>query len=124
MIPARGGSKGLKNKNIKLLNKKPLIAWSILAAKKCKLIDKIIVSTDSLKISKISKKYGAEVPFIRPKKFATDKASSFSVLKHAIEFYRNRNINFDFILMLEPTSPLREPKDIDFCINRIKKKKY
>lgn len=122
VIPARGGSKGLKNKNIKLLNKKPLIAWSILAAKKCKLIDKIIVSTDSLKISKISKKYGAEVPFIRPKKFATDKASSFSVLKHSIEFYRNRNINFDFILMLEPTSPLREPKDIDFCINRIKKK--
>tara|TARA_B100000780_G_C21110193_1_gene448575 strand:- start:515 stop:1216 length:702 start_codon:yes stop_codon:yes gene_type:complete len=122
VIPAREGSKGLKDKNIKILNKKPLIAWSILAAKKCKLIDKIIVSTDSLKISKIAKKYGASVPFIRPKKFAADKSSSFSVLKHAIEFYKNKNIYFDFILMLEPTSPLRNPKDVDFCINKIKKR--
>ena len=70
-----------------MLNKIPLIAWSILAAKKCKQIDEIIVSTDSIKISKIAKAYGAKVPFIRPKKFATDKASSFSVLKHAINFF-------------------------------------
>ena len=121
VIPARSGSKGLRNKNIRILNKKPLIAWSIIAAKKCKLIDKIIVSTDSTKIAKVAKKYGAETPFIRPKKFATDKASSFSVLKHAIEFYKNQNINYDYILMLEPTSPLRDINDIIYCINKIKK---
>ena len=92
VIPARKGSKGLRNKNIKKLNKIPLIAWSILTAKKCKLIDEIIVSTDCPKISKIAMKYGANVPFIKPKKFATDKASSFSVLKHAIDFLKKKKI--------------------------------
>jgi CMP-N,N'-diacetyllegionaminic acid synthase len=121
VIPARKGSKGLRNKNIKKLNKIPLIAWSILTAKKCKLIDEIIVSTDCPKISKIAMKYGANVPFIRPKKFATDKASSFSVLKHAIDFFKKKKNYFDYIIMLEPTSPLRNSKDVDFCINKIKK---
>ena len=121
VIPARTGSKGLRNKNIKKLNKIPLIAWSILTAKKCKLIDEIIVSTDCPKISKIAMKYGANVPFIRPKKFATDKASSFSVLKHAIDFLKKKKNYFDYIIMLEPTSPLRNSKDVDFCINKIKK---
>ena len=120
VIPARKGSKGLKNKNIKKLGKTPLIAWSILAAKKCKEIDEIIVSTDSVKISKIAKTYGAKVPFIRPKKFATDKASSFSVLKHAIDYFKKKKIYFDYILMLEPTSPLRDFRDIDFCLKKVK----
>ncbi len=122
IIPARKGSKGLKNKNIKMLNKIPLIAWSILVAKKCKQIDEIIVSTDSIKISKIAKTYGAKVPFIRPKKFATDKASSFSVLKHAIDFFKEKKLYFDYILMLEPTSPLRDFRDIDFCLTKVKNK--
>ena len=122
IIPARKGSKGLKNKNIKMLNKIPLIAWSILVAKKCKQIDEIIVSTDSIKISKIAKTYGAKVPFIRPKKFATDKASSFSVLKHAIDFFKEKKLYFDYILMLEPTSPLRHFRDIDFCLTKVKNK--
>ncbi len=121
VIPARKGSKGLRNKNIKKLNKIPLIAWSILTAKKCKLIDEIIVSTDCPKISKIAMKYGANAPFIRPKKLATDKASSFSVLKHAIDFFKKKKNYFDYIIMLEPTSPLRNSKDVDFCINKIKK---
>ncbi len=90
IIPAREGSKGLKNKNLKRLNNHPLIAWSIFAAKKCKKISEIVVSTDSLKISKISKKYGVSVPFIRPKKLATDKASTFSVLKHAIDYFKKK----------------------------------
>lgn len=120
VIPARKGSKGLKNKNIKKLGKTPLIAWSILTAKKCKQIDEIIVSTDSPKISKIAKKYGAKVPFIRPKKFATDKASSFSVLKHAINFFKEKKLFFEYILMLEPTSPLRDFRDIDFCLSKVK----
>ena len=119
VIPARKGSKGLKNKNIKKLNNIPLIGWSILAAKKSKLITEVIVSTDSEKISKISKKYGAKVPFLRPKKLATDKSSSFSVLKHAIEFFKKKEIFFDYILLLEPTSPLRDHSDIDMCIKKV-----
>ena len=94
IIPARKGSKGLKNKNIKKLKNIPLIAWSILVAKKCKMIDEIIVSTDSKKISKIAKKYGAKVPFLRPSNLATDKSSSFEVLKHAINFYKKKKSFF------------------------------
>ena len=119
IIPARKGSKGLKNKNIRRLNNIPLIAWSILLAKKCNEIDDIIVSTDSVKISKIAKKYGAKVPFIRPKKLATDKASSFNVIKHTINFFKKKNIFYDYVLLLEPTSPLRELKDINFCIKKV-----
>ena len=123
IIPARKGSKGLKNKNIKRLNNVPLIAWTILLAKKCKLIDDIIVSTDCTKISKIAKRYGAKVPFIRPKKFATDKASSFNVLKHAINFFAKKNIFYDYVLLLEPTSPLRDLNDVNFCIKKVLNKK-
>lgn len=123
IIPARKGSKGLKNKNIKILGGLPLIAWSIRTAKKCKFIDEIIVSTDSLKISKIAKKYGAKVPFLRPKKFATDKSSSFSVLKHAIDFYKKKNTFFEYVLLLEPTSPFRSYHDINNCIRKVIKNK-
>tara|TARA_B100000029_G_C17601926_1_gene966072 strand:+ start:1406 stop:2134 length:729 start_codon:yes stop_codon:yes gene_type:complete len=123
IIPARKGSKGLKNKNIKRLMNIPLIAWSILVAKKCNLIDEIIVSTDSKKISKIAKKYGAKVPFLRPKNLATDKSSSFEVLKHAINFYKNKKVFFDYVLLLEPTSPLRDYKDVNLCLKKVLKNK-
>jgi CMP-N,N'-diacetyllegionaminic acid synthase len=123
IIPARKGSKGLKDKNIKKLNGVPLIAWSINIAKKCKFIDEIIVSTDSVKISKIAKKYGAKVPFLRPKKFATDKSSSFSVIKHAIDFYKKKKVFFDYILLLEPTSPFRSLNDLNKFIIKIFKNK-
>jgi len=123
IIPARGGSKGIKNKNIKKLCGYPLIAWTILTAKKSKYIKQIVVSTDSKKIAKVSRKYGATVPFIRPKKYATDKASSFSVLKHAINFFNSKNINFDYVILLEPTSPLRQVEDIDNCIKKVLRKK-
>ena len=123
LIPARGGSKSIKNKNIKKLCGYPLIAWTILTARKSKYIKQIVVSTDSKKIANISKKYGATVPFIRPKKYATDKASSFSVLKHAINFFNSKNIKFDYVLLLEPTSPLRQVKDIDNCIKKALRKK-
>lgn len=113
VITARAGSKRLPNKNILDLAGKPLIAWTIQCAKKAKFISKIIVSTDSIKIKDIAEKYGAEVPFIRPKELATDSAKTISVLKHAILFYNNK---FDYILLLQPTSPLRETKDIDTAI--------
>ena len=121
IIPARGGSKGLKNKNILNLNKKPLIAWSILCAKKSKIFDKLIVSTDSNKIAKISKKIGAEIPFLRPKSISHDKSKSSELIIHAINFYKKKNIFFDYVFLLEPTSPLREVKDIKYCFNLIKK---
>ena len=123
IIPARKGSKGLKNKNIKILNGKPLIAWSIITAKKSKYLQNIIVSTDCSKIANISKKFGAEVPFLRPKKYAQDKSSSFSVIKHALDFLKTKDILYDYIVLLEPTSPIRDVSDIDYCIKKILRNK-
>ena len=94
IIPARAGSKGLKDKNILKLNKKPLIAWSILAAKKSKVLSKVIVSTDSLKISRIAKKYGAEVPFMRPAKYSGDNAKSSDLIIHALNFFIKKKNSF------------------------------
>ena len=113
VITARAGSKRLPNKNILNLAGKPLIAWTIDEAKKSKYIDELIVSTDSKKIAEISKYYGAEVPFMRPLELAIDTADSISVLKHSIEFFKNK---FDYILLLQPTSPLRTVEDIDKAI--------
>ena len=110
VIPARSGSKRLFNKNIKDLNGKPLIVWTIQAALKSAYIDKVIVSTDSEEIADISKRFGAEVPFIRPSNLSDDKTDSLSVIKHAVEFY---NSQYDIVVLLQPTSPLRNTQDID-----------
>lgn len=124
IIPARAGSKRLKNKNILTLNNKPLIGWTIEAGIKSRYIDELIVSTDSDKIAKISKKYGAKIPFLRPKNLAKDKSKTSDVVKHAINFYHKKfNKFFDFILILQPTSPLRNNKDIDKAIEFMFKKK-
>jgi CMP-N-acetylneuraminic acid synthetase len=113
VITARSGSKRLANKNILNLAGKPLIAWTIDEAKNSKYIDKLIVSTNSDEIATISKKCGAEVPFIRPDNLSNDNADSVSVLKHAIEYYKDE---FDYIMLLQPTSPLRIVEDIDSAI--------
>ena len=89
IIPARGGSKGIKLKNIQLLNKKPLIYYPIQAAVRSKVCDKVIVSTDSYKIAKLSKKFGAEVPFMRDKKYSRDFTTTEETLKHALEQAEN-----------------------------------
>ena len=113
IIPARGGSKGLPGKNIKPLCGKPLIAWSIERALESKYIDEVLVSTDSEEIARISLDYGAKVPFLRPSHLATDTATSVDAVFHALNFYRdNKDSNFDYVALLEPTSPLREPGDI------------
>lgn len=118
VIPARGGSKGIPNKNIININNKPLINFSIETALKSKFIDDLVVSTDSIKIAKIAEKAGAKVPFLRPKKLATDKAISLPVILHALEFMEISNsINYDIIIMLQPTTPLRETNDIDQCLS-------
>jgi CMP-N,N'-diacetyllegionaminic acid synthase len=120
VITARGGSKGLPGKNIKDLCGKPLIAWSIEAGLKSKYIDEVVVSTDSHVIADISKKYKANVPFLRPKNLSTDTASSFDAVRHAINFYKSElKKEFDYIVLLEPTSPLRIDKDIDSAINTL-----
>lgn len=115
IIPARKGSKRLPNKNILELGGKPLIAWTIEAAVQAQT-DKVIVSTDSREIAKISEKYGAEVPFIRPGNLSTDTASSVDVVLHTLDFFKNKGILFEYIVLLQPTSPLRTAIDIDKAI--------
>lgn len=124
IIPARKGSKGIKNKNIQLLNGHPLIAYSISAAIKSKTINKIICSTDSKKIAKIARKYGAETPFIRPNKYAKDFSSDLQVFTHCLNWLKkNENYIPDFVVHLRPTSPIRFLKDISKGLDIIYKKK-
>lgn len=113
VIPARGGSKGVPEKNIRELNGIPLIAHTILAAKKVNRLSKVIVSTDSEKIAEVSRHYGAEVPFIRPDYLATDTASSIDVVMHTIEYFKQTRVEFNDLILLQPTSPLRDEGDID-----------
>ena len=108
IIPARSGSKRLKNKNILNFFNKPLIAHTINEALKVKELDEIIVSTDSKKILNISKKYGANVPFLRPKYLSKSKTPSISVALHAINYFKKKNIEFEKVMLLQPTSPLRK----------------
>lgn len=116
IIPARGGSKGLPRKNLKPLCSKPLIAWTIEQALASKYLDKVIVSTEDKEIAEVSKQFGAEVPFIRPKELATDEAKSSDVIIHALNWFKKTTQKFDYLALLEPTSPLREKDDIDKCI--------
>lgn len=113
IIPARGGSKGLPNKNIKMMNGKPLIQWTIETALNTPEIDTVLVSTDCKEIQNISIKSGAESPFLRPKILSSDTASTFDAVKHSLDFYSaTLKKNFDIVVLLEPTSPLREKNDI------------
>jgi len=123
VIPARGGSKGLPGKNILSFAGQPLISWTIQAAQKSKYIDKCIVSTDNSTISDVAKKYNGDVPFIRPKNLACDKTPSIDVIFHAIDFFTQRGTNFDYFLLLEPTSPLRNENDIDSAISKLVSKR-
>ncbi len=120
IIPARAGSKGIPNKNIVNLAGKPLIAYTIYAAKKSKLITNLLVSTDSKKIAEVAKRYGADVPFLRPKKLAKDKSPMVPVVQHAINFLEKKNKEiFDYIVLLQPTSPLKTTQDIDSAIKML-----
>ena len=122
IVPARANSQGIKNKNIIKLRNKPLIYWPIKALKNSKYVDETIVSTDSKNIKNIAIKLGAKVPFVRPKKFATNTAKSFDVVKHAINFYLKKGKKFDYVVLAEPTSPLTTSRDIDMAIKLLNKK--
>ena len=107
VIPARAGSKGVPNKNVRTIHGHPLIAWSIRQALEVPSIVNVVVSTDSDKIAEIAVKYGAEVPFIRPKKLAQDETPTEPVMSHAIDWYKTQGVEHDAIILLQPTSPLR-----------------
>jgi CMP-N-acetylneuraminic acid synthetase len=118
IIPARSGSKRLPHKNIRILVDKPLIAYTIEAALKSKYINRVIVSTDDDKISRISKNYGAEI-IVRPKKLAEDDTPMVFVLRHAIEcLEKKENYRADAIVLLQPTSPLRTSYETDMAIKK------
>lgn len=112
IIPARSGSKGLKDKNIKLLNGKPLLAYSIEAAKESGIFDEIMVSTDSKEYAEIAEKWGANVPFLRNDELSNDTASSWDVVKDVLIRYKDLGQCFDTVALLQPTSPLRTSEDI------------
>lgn len=115
VIPARGGSKGLPGKNIKPIAGKPLIAWSINSAVEAanKIGDSdVIVSTDSEEIAQVAKKFGAKVPFLRPDILANDTATSVDVMLHALDFMKQSGKEYDYIAMIEPTSPQRDESDL------------
>ena len=124
IIPARKGSKGILNKNIKTLGSDPLIAHTIKSCKNAKLLENFIVSTDSVEIANISKKYGASVPFLRPSELATDQSKSIDLVIHAINFFEKRNIYYDAICLLQATSPFREKDLIDDAIIKFKKNNF
>ncbi|HEC1792775.1 MULTISPECIES: cytidylyltransferase domain-containing protein [Campylobacter] len=122
IIPARSGSKRLIHKNIKILKNKPLIAWSIEAALKSKYIKNVMVSTDSQEYARIAMQYGAQVPYLRDRSLSDDTSSSFDVIKNIIDFYADKNISFKYIVLLQPTSPLRNNKHIDEALDLFFKK--
>lgn len=117
LIPARGGSKGIKDKNIIDLNGKPLIAHTIVEAKKSQYIDNVVVTTDSEKIAMVSKEYGASVPFLRPAYLANDTSKTIDAVLHAIEFL-SKEEKYDVLVLLQPTQPLRKFFDIDGAIEK------
>lgn len=120
IIPARGGSKGLPGKNIKSLNGQPLIAYTINAARKVFDDDQIIVSTDDAEIKSEVESMGLTVPFLRPSELATDTASTRDVLLHAVSWYEQYSGEVDFIVLLQPTSPLRTSKHIREAVEMFK----
>ena len=112
IIPARGGSKGVPRKNIKNLAGKPLIAWTIAEANKSKYIDTCMVSTEDEEIKQVAESYGGYVPFMRPSEFARDDSPSIDAILHAVD----NMPGYDYIVLLQPTSPLRIAEDIDGTI--------
>lgn len=120
IIPARAGSKGVKNKNIRSLKGKPLISYSIEVALKSNAFDRVIVTTDSTEIAEIAKSAHAEVPFLRPSEFAQDKSPDRAYLEHALNWFKdNENIEPDFLAILRPTTPWRNSNLIKLSVEKM-----
>lgn len=121
LIQARGGSKGVPGKNIRPLAGHPLLAWSVVACTLAKSIERTILSTDDAAIAAAGRKYGAEVPFMRPAEFATDKATDYPVIRHALEWLRDNEGHVpEFVVQIRPTTPLREPAVLDQAVAALK----
>lgn len=124
IIPARGGSKGLKGKNIFPLSGKPLLAWTIEAAKRSTVLDDIVVSTDDVKIAAVAEQFGILVPLLRPPELAADESPTIDAVLHVLSvMYENYNKSFEYVCLLEPTSPLREVSDIDTMVRKLHDKR-
>lgn len=120
IIPARQGSKGVPNKNIKTLGGHPLIAYSIAAAKMCPEVSRVLVSTDSSEYAALAIKYGAEVPFLRPSELAGDKSPDIDLFKHCLNWFKEKEkVIPDFMLHLRPTTPLRDPLLISSALRKL-----
>ena len=116
LIPARGGSKGIPHKNIKLLHGKPLIQYSIEVARKFAVDDDICISTDDLQIKAVAEGLGLKVPFLRPDYLASDTAGTSDVIIHALDFYSKQGKEYDVVVLLQPTSPLRTVQNVKDCL--------
>ncbi len=116
LIPARGGSKGIIDKNIKLMNGKPLLQYTVDVALEMADVKDICLSTDSEKIAEVGKKLGLEIPFYRPEYLSNDTASTIAVAQHAIEFYESKGVYYDLLVVLQVTSPLRTAKHVKEAI--------
>lgn len=117
VITARGGSKGVPRKNIRPLGGKPLIAWTIDAARRSALLTDFLVSTEDEEIARVSREHDAPVPFLRPAELATDEAKSIPVVQHALDWLaREQDTSYDAVMILQPTSPFRTAGDIDAAI--------
>lgn len=119
LVPARAGSKGLPDKNIRPLGGKPLLAWPIEAARASALVDEVVLSTDSEKFAEIGRTHGARVPFLRPASLASDTAPSIDFMLHALDRLEAEGERFDYLLLLEPTSPLTDADDIDRALRAL-----
>ena len=124
LIPARGGSKGIKDKNIVDVCGKPLIAYSIDVAKNSKYVDDVVITTDSERIKEVAEKYGADVPFLRPAELATDNAKTIDAVMHAINTLKELGRDYDILLLLQPTCPLRTTDDINNSLELFVSKNY
>lgn len=119
LIPARAGSKGLPGKNIRPLHGKPLLAWPIEAAKSSRYVDRVVVSTDSEEFARIAREYGAEVPILRPAELAADTSPSSAAVIHMLDYLAIQGHVFDYLVLLEPTSPLTEGCDVDAALEML-----
>jgi CMP-N,N'-diacetyllegionaminic acid synthase len=120
LIPARSGSKGLPGKNLRMMCGKPLITWSIETALACKEKGRVIVSTDDQEIADVALKAGAEVPFLRPAELAADKSPTMDMIRHLLNWMKENGGTPDYVVLLEPTSPLRDPQDISNAFQQLK----
>ncbi len=118
LVPARSGSKGVPDKNIRSLGGRPLLAWSVVAASRATTIDRVIVSTDSAEYAQIAYENGAEVPFLRPPELSTDESLDIDFMLHAMNWLADRGEEADFIVHIRPTTPFRSPTVIDAAVDR------